>query len=170
MMSSIFYNVFEQEVRKIFLEILSLGHQLALHFDWNCYTIKSKKHLEKYLIYEKNIFEFLFKTKIKAFSFHNPTKKILKYNNFKYANMINAYGEYFINKVKYCSDSNGYWRHQRLNNFIDNKYKKAQVATHPAWWTHKVMEPEQRIQRCISGRAKKCKKTYHELLIKTKNR
>jgi hypothetical protein len=170
MLTSMFYNIFEKEIRKIFLEILSLGHQLALHFDVSQYNIKSKKELEKLLNYEKKILEVLFKTNIKVFSFHNPTNKILKYDSFRYAKMINAYSKYFRNNVKYCSDSNGYWRHQRISDFLDEKHKKSQIATHPAWWTRKAIEPNQRIKRCIYGRAKKINKIYKQILKKTKNR
>ena len=47
--------------------------------------------------------------------------------------MINAYAKYFKDNVEYCSDSNGYWRHQRLENFLNNKHDKIQVLTHPVW-------------------------------------
>ena len=31
--------------------------------------------------------------------------------------MINVYAKYFIENVEYCSDSDGYWRHKRLEDF-----------------------------------------------------
>ena len=148
----------------MFLKVLSFGHQLGLHFDFNSYEINSKDELEEYLTFEKKILEKLFKTKIKAFSFHNPTKKISKYNDFKYANMINAYAKYFKDNVIYCSDSNGYWRHQKLENFLNNKYDKIQVLTHPAWWQKKILSPFERVKRSIYGRSNKVLKEYVKLL------
>ena len=123
-LSSDFYNVFENEIKNLFLKILSLGHQIGLHFDPTLYDINSKQELEKYLSFEKKILEKLFKTSIKVFSFHNPTKKIFEYNDFKYAKMINVYSKYFKENVEYCSDSNGYWRFERLDDFLKIKKKE----------------------------------------------
>ena len=167
-LNSAFYNIFEEEIKSLFLKVLSFGHQLGLHFDFNSYEINSKDELEEYLTYEKKILEKLFKIKIKAFSFHNPTKKILKYNDFKYANMINAYAKYFKDNVIYCSDSNGYWRHQKLENFFNNKYDKIQVLTHPVWWQKKITNPRQKIVHAANERAQKCIKNYDKLLKKSR--
>lgn len=116
------------------------------------------------LSFEKNILETLFQTEVKVFSFHNPTEEILKNDNYKYAGMINTYASYFKENVEYCSDSNGYWRHKRLEDFLEQKHSKIQVLTHPGWWQKDIMSPRDRIQRCIDGRAKKVEKTYDSIL------
>lgn len=163
-LGSYFYNVFEQEIKELIFEIKELGHEIALHFDPTQYHIKKKDDLEKCLVYEKNILQTLFDTKIKVFSFHNPTAEILKYNDFKYADMINTYAKYFKEEVQYCSDSNGCWRHKRLEDFLAQKYDKIQVLTHPGWWQKDIMSPRKRIQRCIDGRADKLAKKYDKAL------
>lgn len=163
-LGSDFYNVFEQEIKELIFEIKELGHEIALHFDPTQYHIDKKSDLEKYLTYEKNILETLFDTKIKVFSFHNPTNEILKYDDFKYMGMINTYAKYFKEEVQYCSDSNGYWRHKRLEDFLAQKYDKIQVLTHPGWWQKNIMSPRKRIQRCIDGRADKLAKKYDKAL------
>lgn len=155
-----FYNIFESEIKDLILKIKSLGHQLGLHFDPSQYNIKSKIQLEKYLTFEKKILEDLFKTKIKVFSFHNTTKKILKYDDFKYAKMINVYAKYFKKNVKYCSDSNGYWRHQRIEYFLNERHDKIQILTHPGWWQKSIRSPIDKIKRSIDGRAKNTLKFY----------
>ena len=155
-----FYNIFDKEIKNLIYKIKSLGHQLGLHFDSSQYDIKSKYELENYLIFEKNILENLFQTEIKVFSFHSPSKEILKYENFKYAKMINAYAKYFKKNVEYCSDSDGYWRHKRLENFLDLNHNKIQVLTHPAWWQESSMSSFNRVKRCINGRAQSVKKDY----------
>ena len=161
LLGSNFYNLFENDIKKLVSKIVSLGHQLGLHFDPETYDIKNIKELEKYLTFERNILENLFQTKIKVFSFHNPSKEILlRYNHFKYAKMINTYGKYFKKEVKYCSDSNGYWRHKRLENFLDENYSKIQVLTHPGWWQKRSMPSFSRIKRCINGRALNVKNDY----------
>lgn len=152
-LGSFFYNAFEQEIKELIFTIKSLGHEIGLHFDPTQYAINSKESLEKKLMFEKNILEYLFDVKIKVFSFHNPTPEILEFDNFRYADMINTYAIFFKQKVAYCSDSNGYWRHQRLEDFLLQRNDKSQVLTHPEWWQNEVMSPRNRIQRCIDGRA-----------------
>ena len=161
------YNIFEKDIKGLVFKIKSCGHQLGLHFDTTPYNIKTKKQLEKFLNFEKKILENLFKTKIKVFSFHNPTKKILKqYDNYKYAKMVNTYSKYFQNKVNYCSDSNGYWRHKRLENFLSENYSKIQVLTHPIWWQKKSIPPFDRVKRSINGKAKSIERNYLSTLKK----
>lgn len=163
-LGSMFYNIFEQGIKEKILKIKELGHQIALHFDPTQYNINAKKDLEKYLQYEKNILETLFDIKINVFSFHNPTVNILKYDEWEYAEMINTYSKYFKEKVKYCSDSNGYWRHERLEDFLDKNYKNTQVLTHPAWWQKNILNPRARIQGCIDGRSKNISDSYDATL------
>ncbi|MFY9107282.1 hypothetical protein [Aliarcobacter cryaerophilus] len=165
-LGSFFYNIFEEEIKELILKILSLGHQIGLHFDPTQYDIKSIKELEKHLNFEKKILENLFQVEIKVFSFHNPTEEILKYDDFKYADMINTYAKYFKENVEYCSDSNGYWRHKRLEDFLNEKHKKIQVLTHPGWWQKEVMSPRDRIKKCIDGRANNSAKKYDGFLDK----
>ena len=166
-LGSILYNIFEIEVKNKLLKILSLNHQIGLHFDPNKYDIKNNKDLKKYLTFEKNILERLLKIKIKVFSFHNPSKQILRYNNFRYSKMINTYAKYFIkNDVKYCSDSKGYWRFKNLENFLDEKNDKIQVLTHPEWWQKEIMSPYERIKRCVNGRSRNTIKFYTDELKK----
>ena len=40
--------------------------------------------------------------------------------------MINTYAKYFKENVEYCSDSNGYWRYKRLEDFLNlfEQYQK----------------------------------------------
>lgn len=165
-LGSFFYNIFEEEIKELVLNILSLGHQIGLHFDPTQYKINTKEDLEKYLNFEKNILENLFQVEIKVFSFHNPTEEILKYDDFKYSDMINTYAKYFKENVEYCSDSNGYWRYKSLEDFLNEKHTKIQVLTHPGWWQKEAMSPRNRIQRCIDGRANNTAKKYDGLLDK----
>lgn len=163
-LGSSFYNIFEKNIAHLIFDILSFGHRLGLHFDSNKYTINNQKELEKFLTFEKKIFENLFNTEIKVFSFHSPSNEILKYDNFKYSNMINVYSNYFKKNVHYCSDSDGYWRHKRLEDFLNKNYEKIQVLTHPGWWQKKEMSPFERVKRSIDGRSanviKEYKKTF----------
>ncbi|MFZ9035191.1 MAG: hypothetical protein ACO2ZM_03610 [Francisellaceae bacterium] len=164
LVNSAFYNAFEARSINIVKKIMRLGHRIGLHFDPGVYSIHSSSDLESYLKFEKHILETLYETRITVFSFHNPTLEILNYDDYYYCDMINAYARYFKDNVHYCSDSNGYWRYERLVDFLAKNHRKSQVLTHPAWWQKAAASPRARIQRCIDGRAVSVAKEYDTLL------
>lgn len=169
-LGSMFYNVFEQSTKEKILQIILLGHSVGLHFDPTQYKIKSQKDLEEFLLFEKQILENLFNVKIDVFSFHNPTTEVLSFDEWEYSGMINTYAKFFKDNVKYCSDSNGYWRHKRLEEFLDENHSKIQVLTHPEWWQKVVMFPREKIQRCIDGRSRATALEYDEMLSRHKRK
>jgi hypothetical protein len=162
-----FYNLFEKKISEKVSEIAKLGHELALHFDASYYGIKTKEELEIRLLFEKELIERLFDVRVNAFSFHNPSEEILKFDDFQYAGMVNTYSSFFKQTTAYCSDSNGHWRFKRMLEVIcDPQVQSLQALTHPEWWTLRVMSPKEKIWRCIDGRAKSNKDFYIDLLIK----
>ena len=163
-LGSLFYNLFEHEIRELVSNILGLGHQIGLHFDPTQYHISNISDLNQHLVFEKSILENLFQTTIKAFSFHNPSSDILKYDDMAYVDMINVYAKYFKEHVAYCSDSNGYWRYKRLDSFLSECHDRVQILTHPAWWQRKEMKPRDRILKCIKGRYDSTIKKYDQTL------
>lgn len=168
LLHSEFYNLLEKENTNIVKDIIGLGHEIGIHFDWHYYNIKDGLSLSKSLLREKLIFEEIFEREVRTFSFHIPTKSILNFRKWKYAGLINTYAEYFQNQVGYCSDSNGFWRFRRLYDMLEEaKDKCLQVLIHPAWWQSEVMSPKQRISRCINGRAEKTKLWYKNILKET---
>jgi len=159
------YNLLESEITQLVNEILSLDHKLGIHFNCDFYNINNEEELEYYLNFEKYLLEHIFKHSIKVFSFHNPTPVILEFNKLRYAGLINTYGEFFQKEMTYCSDSNGYWRHRRLEDVLSKgNDNKLQVLTHPEWWHFQILSPKQRIYRCIDGRAKNNKDWYDKSL------
>jgi len=164
-LGSAFYNVFEPSVTERIKRILELEHHVGLHFDPTIYSISERRDLERFLLYEREILEGLLGIKIEVFSFHNPTPEILENDDYTIAGMINTYAREFREHAGYCSDSNGYWRHERLEDVLKSGiHHKLQVLTHPAWWQREVMPPRQRIQRCIEGRKRATERFYDEML------
>lgn len=161
-----FYSFLELEVTNIFREILAMGHEIGLHFDASYYGIRAGNYsdLEDTLNFEKNIIEKLLNTKINVFSFHNPELgNLLAVKKEKLAGMINVYSQYFEKNFTYCSDSDGYWRYQRLLDIIKSgNEKKIHVLTHSEWWTPIPMFPRERIERCVRGRSEKQVRSYDE--------
>lgn len=102
-----------RSVRHLWRLISSEPYRLGLHFDSQKYGISSTERLEYWLKYEKAILENLFDVSIVAFSFHNPDRPFFQNADLTYAGMINTYAVCFKTTIGYCSDSNGYWRHER---------------------------------------------------------
>lgn len=149
-----FYNVLERVISDTLLEIKNLGHELALHFDSHYWGISHQAHLDKYLQLDQEILEKILDIKIRAFSFHNTTTFTMSCKEDMYGGLINAYGSSIFEKFKYCSDSNGYWRFQRMPDLISSRqFQHLQLLTHPEWWTPEILSPWQKIQRAIVGRS-----------------
>lgn len=167
LLHSEFYNLMEREVTACVRDILSLGHHLGLHFDSHYYDIEHEDQLETHLLWEKSILENVFQQDVAIFSFHNTSPFTMSCRAEHYGGMVNVYSDYFQQEVHYCSDSNGYWRFERLEDVLKTgSHPRLQVLTHPVWWQSTVIAPRQRIHRCIDGRATKAKKTYDQLLKK----
>lgn len=163
-LNSAFYNVFEKVIREMLKKIGSM-HEIGIHFDCGMYEgTPTKSKLEEDLGYYKTILEKFLEVRIKSFSFHNPTREILElFSEEKYAGLYNAYAERIMTNASYCSDSNGYWRYQRLQEFLsDENHSRMCVLTHPVWWVPKVLPPRERIQRAIDGRSNAVARAYDE--------
>lgn len=170
-----YYNFMENNVAKLINKILQKGHSIGIHFDPGFYgdKLKTEKDLKKFLLIEQNILEEMFEIKINSFSFHNPDiGDCLKYDNFEYLGLTNAYASFFKKNFKYSSDSNGYWRFKRLIDFLEEcqATDRVQVLTHPGWWTDEVMTPRDKIVRSVQGRATNIIKNYDQYFIGNKRR
>lgn len=162
-----FYNLLDKDIFMIVRKIQSMGHRFGIHLDSGFYNIQNEDELEISLEKEKNIIDLIFNIQPKVFSFHTPGPFELECKNFKYANLINTYAEYFQKNVKYCSDSNGYWRFDRMIEVVKNKdFSQLQLLTHAENWTDEMMSPYDKIKRAINGRALFNLNFYNSLLKK----
>lgn len=165
LMHSEFYNLFEKSISDKVREIIELGHSIGLHFDPSYYKVSSSDSLEEALSFEKEILERNFDVKVNVFSFHNPVKEILEYDEWSYSGLINTYSADIKRAITYCSDSNGYWRFSRMMDVILNDMPfKLQALTHPEWWTKKILSPKQKVWRSIDKRAEHNKLFYTDAL------
>jgi hypothetical protein len=149
-----FYHLLEKKQAEIVRQIVALGHDIGLHFDAAYYDVDSEDTLDALVVREARLLRDTFEQEIHAFSFHNPTNFLLACEAERYGGLLNCYSAMFKQHIPYCSDSNGYWRHRRLEDVLrPGEDPCLQVLTHPAWWQEQVMRPRERIQRCIDGRA-----------------
>ena len=166
------YNIYEPSQYKAIIEIIRGGHEIGLHFDYGFYSLhksmNDRNEIEQCAVEEKEILEKLFGVKIKAVSFHNPVfNNILDIQDDYYGGMVNAYSKTISEKCRYCSDSYGYWRYDRLQDIIEQGYKKLNILTHPEWWTPNAMSPYERYKRLIEGRCNAMMDVYREMMKKS---
>jgi len=126
LVTSRFYNLYCDHCRKILHEILSLGHEVGLHFDASIYPEES---LEEAFWEEKHILEVILKQKIYSLSLHNPSLTG-KYPYFK--NIVNAYDWDIFSPKNYFSDSMFAFK-ATVDQIIDEaKHNIVQILFHPA--------------------------------------
>lgn len=149
-----FYNLLEKGQARTIEQILSLGHDIGLHFDAAYYDIGSEAQLDKLVEHEATWLKNWFGVEPAAFSFHNPTEFLLACERDTYGGLINCYSRTFKTTFPYCSDSNGYWRFRRLRDVLESAQDPClQVLTHPGWWQVAAQHPRERIFRSVYGRA-----------------
>lgn len=167
LLRSNFYSLLERKISQIFQEIIKLGHIIGLHLDISDLKVCDEEQLCERISFEKNIINTELNVEINTFAFHNTNEQSFKFKKSHYMDLLNVYSDQVMTKYKYCSDSNGYWRFSKPETFrTENLDRDIQLLTHPAWWTADVMQPAERIERCINGRAEYVYLNYqHKLML-----
>lgn len=162
------YSLLEHTTLRRARELCSFGHYLGLHFDTAFYpdALMHRDRLEQYIRKEAAMLADLLEVEVVALSFHNPELSgAIHLTEDQYCNLPNAYGRSISNRYHYVSDSNGYWRHDRLEDvLVDGEHARLHVLTHPEWWQEEAMSPFARIRRCVEGRANAAIRRYSEEL------
>lgn len=167
LLHSDFYNCLEPAVRDVIRLIAGYGHDIGLHFDVTFYPeIDDVETLERRIAAEAAMVGDLAAQAPVAVSFHNPTHQQLeRYDQSLLAGLVNAYGGTLRSRYRYVSDSNGYWRFDRLHDVLAERASPAlHVLTHPEWWTPERRSPRDRIVRAIEGRAARGLQAYDAFL------
>lgn len=162
-----FYNLLEPDLLNILKGIVADGHEIALHFDPTCHDIQSEEDLISSLSQDRRLLESLSGQRITTFTYHLPDG-VAEANKgiHSVAGMLNASHERLQESYTYCSDSNGYWRFKPLWDVLLSDPDRLYVLSHPSLWTPAPMAPRQRIERCISGRARNQRLLYDGILAR----
>jgi methionyl-tRNA formyltransferase len=178
MLGSWFYDIRDREILNLIQKIHEQGHHIGLHYDFEYLPREEGESFDSFLPsldYQKKEMEYILQIPIKAFSFHNPTcvDSLLFTHltqNHTILGMVNSYSQKIQKKFKYCSDSNGLWRFEKLIDVIDaTKYPHLHILTHPEWWTKYSLSPRQKIENVLCGRARDILKRY-DLTLEAHNR
>lgn len=149
LVSSDFYNVFSLKSSQILKDIISLGHEIGLHFDETKYKINDIDKLEFYINKEKETLKQAIDKDVNSVSMHRPSKWLLD-SNIKFDNLINTYSKYFFKEIKYLSDSRMLWRENVLDIIEKQNYNKLHILTHPFWYSDKEENMESKIYDFIN--------------------
>lgn len=163
-----FYSPFEVDTRNQLFEIVSLGHDIGLHFDAAWHEVTSENKLEDAILWEMNILNELLGLKgdrrVKMFSFHNTTPFTMSCKGRVYGTLKNAYAGVLQENVEYTSDSNGYWIHRTWDDILEERHSRIQVLTHPEWWSEKRSEPGEKVCGTLADRTNFVWNNYCQIL------
>ncbi len=157
------YNVLEPAVHDRLREIAALGHWIGLHFDAG---FAARGDLDERAAWEGRVLSEALEAPVRAVSLHNPSVSGTDaYDAEELGGMVHAGARSVRDRYAYVSDSNGYWRYDRLPEVIAaGAHERLHVLTHPEWWQEQAMSPRERILRCIEGRGRAATATYDALL------
>jgi hypothetical protein len=137
------YNLLSRKNRDLVLEIITMGHNVGLHFHLNGMSDINK--IKEQIKNEIKIMGLMLGRKIDSFSIHRPTTDVLR-DTIRLEGIINAYDDLFFcftenvtanpPKIKYLSDAKHQWNYGlEPNEETINKYDKIQILIHPYSWT-----------------------------------
>jgi hypothetical protein len=157
------YNPLEPDVHSRLREIAALGHWIGLHFDAG---FGSDASIDTRAAWEARVLAEALEVPVAAVSLHNPSVSGTEdFDAEELGGMVHAGARTIRDRYAYVSDSNGYWRFDRLPDVVAaGTHERLHVLTHPEWWQERPMSPRERILRCIEGRGSAAQATYDELL------
>lgn len=146
------YNPFGFISSKNIINILKLGHQIALHYD-ETFFHQTGVNISDGIRKEIGILEQHFDTKINVVVRHNPSISGKKIPVDLPSGVVDAMSNDFTLNRKYISDSVRYWRETKGHLFCsdENIYSEMQILIHPALWTDKVLSRHDTLSRIMNN-------------------
>lgn len=137
------YNILSRKNMELIKDMHERGHQIGLHFALNGMT--DMELIRKQIVKEMNMLTEMFGFPFDTFSFHRPSKDVLR-ENIRLPGLLNAYQDDFFTfaenvtpetkvNVKYMSDANHIWRYGYPDRQNITSYDKVQILTHPFAWS-----------------------------------
>ena len=131
------YNLFSWEGISTVKEILSMGHEVGLHYEK---YINDNQVFQQYMEYNLDLLRLLFgDDTFRGICPHEPSRNSKTdssvLDNLKKSKgvLYDAYDSKIFEEYKYISDSSCNWREGCLHTHL-GKHNKLYVLTHPVWW------------------------------------
>ena len=129
------YNVREQENYEVIRRLRNWGHHIGLHVDLSWNPEASWDAVDDQVKNEKLIFESMTGVKpCEMISFHNPHRHSERVMEKEVEGLRHTYEPKFFSKMKYLSDSQGWYEGCLCAIFRERKYPHIQFLTHPYIW------------------------------------
>lgn len=148
MVNSPLYRVEQSSSKAILRKIISMNHEIGLHFDFDNNTERISN--PKIGSFESKIhvackgLEDLISQPIRSISFHRPLQQFLE-GPLIIDGKVNAYSRELM--TWYLSDSKGNWREgEPLPKLLNPDRPVLQLLIHPIWWGDEHISPEERLQ------------------------
>lgn len=145
-----FYNVASKSNQNYLQEILSLGHEIGLHFDELAYETSEKFNIIEAITDEAKILGDICRQPIRTVSMHRPSKKTLESNYF-IPSIVNSYSKYFFEDFKYLSDSRRFWREPVLDIIQSQKFDRLHILTHAFWYNEEELSIKETIRNFVNS-------------------
>ena len=138
MLRSPLYNLFSRHNAWYVEQILSMGHNIGLHYD-AAFSPKHNVNMHNAIYHEITILEEMFDTNVNAVSFHQPGEDIL-FGNVQIPHKINTYNTTDMCGFLYISDSNMRFKYENpFEVFSAGRYDHIHLLIHPLWWAYSNM-------------------------------
>jgi hypothetical protein len=165
------YSIGDRKSVAILQDILSLGHEVGLHFDLSerdrKATVSLKNVTDKIECACGQLELALGGTQVRSISFHRPPAALLG-GPLLVAGRVNAYGKEIFS-AGYLSDSKGMWRSgEPIPGLMKPGMNLVQLLTHPIWWGERHLSASERLEQYFrsetQGRPPKAAAQFDTLL------
>lgn len=144
---SYLYSLTENPSKDIMKKILSMKHEIGLHFDVetdDCQDQDNINSIEARISAAARELEQITGQPVRSVSFHRPLPRFLR-GPLTIKGLVNAYSWELMDW--YLSDSKGHWREGEPLPRLRNPEKPLlQLLMHPIWWGEVHLSPEMRLQ------------------------
>ncbi len=171
--NSPFYWLEDGTAQAIFRQLISMGHEVALHFDVSEEERKNNcgiSSVEQQIEAACKRLEQAIAQPIRSISFHRPMPQFL-HGPLMICGRVNAYAHELMRW--YLSDSKGCWREgEPLPKLLKPEKPLLQLLIHPIWWGDQHISREDRLQEFFNtethgGRSRHYSEMFDANLAKT---
>ncbi|MBI3999017.1 MAG: hypothetical protein HY351_00230 [Candidatus Omnitrophica bacterium] len=129
------YNLREKENYRVVHKVKEMGHAIGLHFDLSWKEGVNWEGIPVLCEKEKRLFESVTEVKpCQTISFHNPHRFVDKILDQDIPGMRHTYEKKYFSRIKYLSDSQGWYEGCVCKIFASRTYSLIQLLTHEYIW------------------------------------
>jgi hypothetical protein len=131
MFSSTYYNLLSLEQLHAARRIVSLGHEIGLHYDTDLFQETSDDFQVQRVQTQARFLSDLLETPVRTVAQHNPS---VTPRRIQVAGYIDAYADEYCKNIAYLSDSRRLFGVQDPFRFFEI-HDRIQLLIHPLWWS-----------------------------------